>query len=177
MANDTRTESGHSHSPGFTHHIDGSQSAGKVAVGNRTAVGSPEPQSHRIVPIADASATSAVSASSGPATVGAKIAIALLRAYQIGFSSWRAPTCRFVPSCSEYALGAYASHRFFPATWLTMKRVCKCHPWGAYGYDPVPSVQARHVSGDAIQTSGFSNLSVMDEAPHNPKRRIYSKDY
>lgn len=177
MANETRTESGHSHSPGFTHHIDGSQSAGTVVGGNRTVVRPLEPQSRRIVPSADAAATSAVSASPGPATVGAKIAIALLRAYQIGFSSWRPPTCRFIPSCSEYALGAYASHRFLPATWLTMKRVCKCHPWGAYGYDPVPSVQARHVSGDAVQTSVFSSLSVVDEASHNPKRRIYSKDY
>tara|TARA_B000000475_G_scaffold257824_1_gene239373 strand:+ start:800 stop:1054 length:255 start_codon:yes stop_codon:yes gene_type:complete len=50
----------------------------------------------------------------------------------------RLPSCRFVPSCSEYASEAIESHGVLRGGWFTTKRLCRCHPWGSYGYDPIP---------------------------------------
>ena len=46
--------------------------------------------------------------------------------------------CRFSPSCSAYALKAVQVHGATRGTWLATKRLCRCHPWGGCGYDPVP---------------------------------------
>jgi len=46
--------------------------------------------------------------------------------------------CRFTPSCSEYALEAIKTHGSAPGAWLALKRICRCHPWGGCGHDPVP---------------------------------------
>ncbi len=46
--------------------------------------------------------------------------------------------CRFVPSCSAYALGAVQNHGPFVGTQLAARRICRCHPWGGHGPDPVP---------------------------------------
>jgi len=46
--------------------------------------------------------------------------------------------CRFTPSCSQYALAAVREHGPLPGGWLAAKRICRCHPWGGCGPDPVP---------------------------------------
>lgn len=46
--------------------------------------------------------------------------------------------CRFTPTCSQYALDAVRSRGAMMGTLLTVKRVCRCHPWGGHGHDPVP---------------------------------------
>jgi len=46
--------------------------------------------------------------------------------------------CRFTPSCSEYALEAVRTHGALRGSWLATKRICRCHPWGNCGHDPVP---------------------------------------
>ncbi len=51
----------------------------------------------------------------------------------------RLPSCRYVPSCSEYAYEAITTYGFIRGTWYGTKRICRCHPWGGYGYDPIPS--------------------------------------
>ena len=48
------------------------------------------------------------------------------------------PACRFTPTCSEYALEALRKHGAIKGTWLAIRRICRCHPWGGSGYDPVP---------------------------------------
>ena len=48
------------------------------------------------------------------------------------------PTCRYIPSCSAYGLEALETHGAVHGSWLTLRRVCRCNPWGGYGYDPVP---------------------------------------
>lgn len=49
--------------------------------------------------------------------------------------------CRFEPSCSAYALEALQRHGFFYGSWLAGRRLLRCHPWGAFGPDPVPPVK------------------------------------
>lgn len=48
--------------------------------------------------------------------------------------------CRFSPSCSAYALEAVSRHGALAGSWLAAKRLCRCHPWGGCGHDPVPEV-------------------------------------
>lgn len=66
------------------------------------------------------------------------VARVLIRAYQYTLSPLLRAGCRFEPSCSNYALDAFKKHDSFTASWLTAKRLCKCHPFGGQGYDPVP---------------------------------------
>jgi putative membrane protein insertion efficiency factor len=70
------------------------------------------------------------------------LALGLIRAYQLALSPLLPPSCRFVPSCSEYAAQAVRKHGPLRGTWLALKRISKCHPikWlgGGSGYDPVP---------------------------------------
>lgn len=47
-------------------------------------------------------------------------------------------SCRFTPTCSQYAIEALRRHGPFKGLWLTVKRIVRCHPWGGSGYDPVP---------------------------------------
>ena len=48
------------------------------------------------------------------------------------------PCCRFTPTCSEYAIQAVKKHGVFKGSWLAIKRILRCNPWGGSGYDPVP---------------------------------------
>jgi uncharacterized protein len=62
----------------------------------------------------------------------------LVRAYQLTISPMLGPRCRFYPSCSNYALEALQVHGAARGSLLTVKRLCRCHPWHAGGADPVP---------------------------------------
>jgi len=61
----------------------------------------------------------------------------IIRAYQWGIRPILAPSCRFYPSCSVYAYDAMTIHGPFKGTWMTIRRLLKCHPWHPGGYDPV----------------------------------------
>jgi putative membrane protein insertion efficiency factor len=59
--------------------------------------------------------------------------------------SWRTmlspimpPSCRYLPTCSDYGIQAIQKYGPFKGGWLAFKRVLRCHPWGGHGYDPVP---------------------------------------
>ena len=64
--------------------------------------------------------------------------IALIKIYQWIISPWLGQKCRFTPTCSQYALEALKKYGLFKGTWLAIKRISRCHPWGGHGYDPVP---------------------------------------
>jgi len=64
--------------------------------------------------------------------------IALIKLYQWIISPAIGPRCRFTPTCSEYAVEALKKHGLIKGSWLVIKRVSRCHPWGGHGYDPVP---------------------------------------
>jgi hypothetical protein len=61
-----------------------------------------------------------------------------IRFYQVAISPLLGPSCRFTPTCSEYARQAIIKHGPFKGLWLAVRRLLRCHPWGASGYDPVP---------------------------------------
>lgn len=64
--------------------------------------------------------------------------IVLIKFYRVCISPYKPPTCRFTPTCSEYALQAFRKWGPFKGLYLTVRRLLRCHPWGGSGYDPVP---------------------------------------
>jgi putative membrane protein insertion efficiency factor len=62
----------------------------------------------------------------------------LIRGYQLAISPLLGPSCRFYPSCSHYAIEAIETHGAVRGSWLTIKRISRCHPWHEGGFDPVP---------------------------------------
>jgi uncharacterized protein len=76
--------------------------------------------------------------------VGRQFIIALVQAYRwllspmqtVLFGPWQG--CRYEPSCSAYAMQAVSRHGVWHGSWLAGRRLCRCHPWGGAGYDPVP---------------------------------------
>lgn len=67
-----------------------------------------------------------------------RVMIMLIRAYQVGLSPLLPGACRFVPTCSQYALEAVNRHGPVKGSWLATRRLLRCHPLGGVGYDPVP---------------------------------------
>ena len=64
--------------------------------------------------------------------------LALVKFYQYCISPLTPPSCRYVPTCSQYAVEALRKYGPIKGCWLTLKRLSRCHPWGGSGYDPVP---------------------------------------
>jgi len=66
------------------------------------------------------------------------LALLPLYFYRFCISPLKPPTCRFSPSCSEYAIQAVKKYGPFKGGLLAVKRLLRCHPWGGHGFDPVP---------------------------------------
>jgi putative membrane protein insertion efficiency factor len=66
------------------------------------------------------------------------IFIAIIRFYQLAISPYFPSSCRFEPTCSQYSIKALKRFGIFKGSWLSIKRISKCHPWHEGGYDPVP---------------------------------------
>jgi uncharacterized protein len=69
----------------------------------------------------------------------------LVRLYQLLISPLLLPSCRFLPSCSDYAIEAIERHGALPGLGLALWRLARCNPWGGSGYDPVPDSAAWRV--------------------------------
>lgn len=71
------------------------------------------------------------------------------------------PACRYMPSCSEYSLEALRLHGPVRGSYLTVRRLARCHPWGGHGYDPVPP----------LPVAGTTHSCCHDgSAPHHTHR-------
>ena len=77
---------------------------------------------------------------------GARLAVAAVRGYQLVLRPLLPRACRFEPSCSEYARQALAGHGLARGTWLAVRRLARCHPFHAGGYDPPPVARPREES-------------------------------
>ena len=64
--------------------------------------------------------------------------ILLIRVYQYVISPAIGPKCRFIPTCSQYAIQALQKYGVLKGSWLALKRIGRCHPHGGSGFDPVP---------------------------------------
>ena len=64
--------------------------------------------------------------------------VLLIRGYQTLISPLFPSTCRYDPTCSHYSIEALKTHGLFRGSWLAIKRISSCQPWGGKGYDPVP---------------------------------------
>ncbi|QLG89483.1 membrane protein insertion efficiency factor YidD [Chitinibacter bivalviorum] len=67
-----------------------------------------------------------------------RLIIAFVKLYQLMISPLLGPRCRFTPSCSQYSVEALQKYGAAKGSCLTVRRICRCHPWGGSGYDPVP---------------------------------------
>ena len=72
-----------------------------------------------------------------------RIALGMIRLYQLLVSPHLGRRCRFHPSCSQYALAALQEHGACAGSYLTLRRLVRCQPWCAGGHDPVPPAGAR----------------------------------
>lgn len=92
------------------------------------------------------------------------ILIGLLKAYRFAISPLYGQVCRYHPTCSAYALEAVTLHGSIKGSWLAVRRIGRCHPWAAGGYDPVPAksdsglitsnVGGQHELGTVTTTQG-----------------------
>lgn len=67
-----------------------------------------------------------------------RLFIYIINLYQALISPILPNACRYTPSCSSYAITAIEKFGFFKGSWLGIKRILRCNPWGGHGYDPVP---------------------------------------
>lgn len=68
-----------------------------------------------------------------------RLLVGLVQGYRLFLSPWLGSTCRFTPTCSQYSLQALQQHGAAAGTYLTLRRIGRCHPWCDGGHDPVPS--------------------------------------
>lgn len=82
----------------------------------------------------------------------------LIRFYQRVISPWTPPSCRYYPSCSQYAYQAVERHGLGRGGWLAVRRLGRCHPWAAGGVDHVPPARGTTDSSRDIHTDIHSTV-------------------
>ena len=88
--------------------------------------------------------------------------IGLLKAWRLTISPLYGNVCRYYPSCSAYALRAVEFHGAVQGSWLTVRRLLRCHPWAPGGYDPVPGTPEWHAEQADRAEQGVERSRRMD---------------
>lgn len=93
-------------------------------------------------------------------------AVLFIKLYKYLISPLIGPRCRFLPTCSDYALEALQRHGLIRGGWLAARRISRCHPWGDSGYDPVPPAAGQVQERD----EEMSRPGRHEDARHGPDR-------
>jgi uncharacterized protein len=80
--------------------------------------------------------------------------IRCIRVYRLFLSPWLGSACRFEPTCSVYAIEALSQHGAAHGSYLTLRRLGRCHPWCVGGSDPVPPIQFVFLTSSTSSNSG-----------------------
>lgn len=97
----------------------------------------------------------------------ARVLIMPIRGYQIFISPALAPTCRYYPSCSAYAVDALRVHGGIKGSWLAVRRIARCHPWHWSGYDPVPPRGVRRSGAERRALAAMAAAGVWSDGPES----------
>ena len=89
------------------------------------------------------------------------VALQVLRAYKWAISPMFPPACRYVPTCSEYAMEAVERYGALRGGWMALKRLLRCHPLGRSGYDPVMRTPSQ-ISSEIHPAQNCCNLRALD---------------
>lgn len=98
-------------------------------------------------------------------SVAARVLVAPIRFYQRFISPVIPPSCRFTPSCSEYAVQALQIHGAWRGTWLALRRLLRCAPWHPGGWDPVPPAPYRTFGRTVGRTSTSADAPAEETFP------------
>jgi len=93
------------------------------------------------------------------------VVLQMLRAYKFAISPMISPACRFVPTCSEYAMEAVDRYGAVRGGWMALGRLLRCHPLARGGYDPVVKQQFSHFSP---RTREMGHPAVHEHPPTSP---------
>ena len=93
---------------------------------------------------------------------------AVIGFYQVGISPRRGASCRYLPTCSEYAAEALTEHGAWQGSYLAARRLLRCHPFHAGGYDPVPEAHPRRDDGDVAVLVTAATTSAGRALPAEP---------
>jgi len=96
-------------------------------------------------------------------SVAVRAMVYVIELYRHTISPLRLPTCRFTPTCSQYAVDALIEFGFFRGSWLALVRLLKCGPWHDGGWDPVPD---RESHSDATCVGASAPVGTRDTAVH-----------
>lgn len=94
-----------------------------------------------------------------------RLLAAPVRAYRRWLSPLKPPVCRFVPTCSAYAIEALETHGAMRGAWLATRRICRCHPWGGHGFDPVPAIRRPTGGHSGGEPSNVSDSTSIEPPP------------
>jgi putative membrane protein insertion efficiency factor len=87
-----------------------------------------------------------------PSRRSVRVALLVVRGYQLLVRPMLSGQCRYLPTCSEYAAEAIATHGVLRGGWMGVTRVMRCHPFGGSGFDPVPLESRRSLGAASQQT-------------------------